>query len=208
MVLVSLVIWSARANPLSETRIFARNPLPAPAVASQPVAPLPALIPGQPAALPESTLAILTAPATSLPIAPEPVPDAPQAIKPDHAGMLNTHRDFALGMIESGNNDRAVGGLGEVSRYQIMPSVWKHYSDSRSYRDQGAALEVASQHWTWLHEYFEARARRDATDFDMYVLWNTRHGYYAGKGFNPNRLHPVIRDRAERFANLVERGAD
>ncbi len=40
----------------------------------------------------------------------------------------------------------------------------------------------------------------------MYVLWNTRYGYYASKGFKPARLNPVVRDRAQRFANLVERG--
>jgi len=30
---------------------------------------------------------------------------------------------FALGMIESGNDDRGIGRAGEVSRYQIHPSV-------------------------------------------------------------------------------------
>jgi hypothetical protein len=123
---------------------------------------------------------------------------------PDHAGVLNNARQYALGMIETGNNDGAIGGLGEVSRYQIMPSVWKHYSTSRSYRNLDVATEVARQHWTSLYEYFKNKTEREPTNFDMYVLWNTRHGHYAAKEFTPARLNPVIRDRAQRFANLVE----
>ncbi|HXG49204.1 MAG TPA: hypothetical protein VNO52_16390, partial [Methylomirabilota bacterium] len=36
----------------------------------------------------------------------------------------------ALSLIESGNNDRAIGRAGEVSRYQILPTVWRRYSHS------------------------------------------------------------------------------
>lgn len=129
------------------------------------------------------------------------------AIAPsDHAGMLTTPRLFALGMIETGNNDSAIGGLGEVSRFQIMPSVWKHYNSSRSYRNLNVATEVARQHWRSLYDYFKEKSDREPTDFDMYVLWNTRYGYYASKGFEPVRLSPVVRDRAQRFTNLVEDG--
>lgn len=109
-------------------------------------------------------------------------------------------------MIETANNDWEIGGAGEVSRYQIMPSVWKHYSDSRSYQDPAVSWEVAQQHWSVLHATFKKQAHREPTGFDMYVLWNTRYGYYASKGFNPARLNPVVRDRAQRFTNLLERG--
>lgn len=122
------------------------------------------------------------------------------------SAWLNARHRFALGMIETANNDEEIGGAGEVSRYQIMPSVWKHYSDSRDYQDPNVSLEVAQRHWSALHASFKQQAHREPTDFDMYVLWNTRYGYYASKGFNPARLHPVVRDRAQRFANLVERG--
>ena len=37
----------------------------------------------------------------------------------------------------------------------------------------------------------------------MYVLWNTRYGYYARHGFKPARLDAAVRERAERFVNLV-----
>ena len=120
--------------------------------------------------------------------------------------MLNSARQFALGMIETGNNDSAIGGLGEVSRFQIMPSVWKHYSTSRSYRNLDESMDVARQHWTALYEYFKKKTDREPSDFDMYVLWNTRYGYYANREFSPAKLHPVVSDRAQRFANLVEDG--
>jgi len=143
--------------------------------------------------------------------APAAPPEAPVVVEveeptPDHAGILNSARRFALGMIETGNNDRAVGGLGEVSRFQIMPSVWKHYSTSRNYRNPGISAAVAGQHWMSLYGYFKQQTGREPTDFDMYVLWNTRYGYYAVRGFSPARLSPVVRDRAQRFANLVEDG--
>ena len=118
---------------------------------------------------------------------------------------LDTKLFFALGMIESGNDDRGIGPGGEVSRYQIHPSVWKVYSTSTEYRNPEVATQVARQHWNYLTNYFREFAGRDPTSFDMYVLWNTRYGHYAHKGFDPARLSSLIRDRAQRFVNLVNR---
>ncbi len=112
---------------------------------------------------------------------------------------------FALGMIESGNDDRGIGRAGEVSRYQIHPSVWKLYSTSTDYRNPEVSAQVARQHWNYLTNYFREYAGRAPTPFDMYVLWNTRFGHYARKGFDPTRLSSMIRDRAQRFVNLVNR---
>ncbi len=112
---------------------------------------------------------------------------------------------FALGMIESGNDDRGVGPGGEVSRYQIHPSVWKAYSTSTEYRNPDVSAQVARQHWSQLTNYFRECAGREPTPFDMYVLWNTRFGHYARKGFNPARLSSIVRERAQRFVNLVNR---
>lgn len=141
--------------------------------------------------------------------APAPVAVAVPAAKPatDNSGVLDERRQFALSMIETGNDDDEIGSAGEVSRYQIMPSVWQHYSSSQRYKDPEVSLEVAQRHWAALYENFKQRAHREPTDFDMYVLWNTHYGYYAKRGFEPSRLNPVVRDRAQRFVNLVERGA-
>lgn len=122
----------------------------------------------------------------------------------DNPGVLDARRGNALGMIETGNRDGKIGGRGEVSRYQIMPSVWRQYSDSESYRDPRISLAVAQQHWTALYRAFKQQARREPTDFDMYVLWNTTYGYYASHGFDPARLGPVVRGRAQRYVNLVD----
>jgi hypothetical protein len=111
----------------------------------------------------------------------------------------------ALGMIETGNDDRGIGGMGEISRFQIQPAIWKNYSKSDEYWDPGVSMDVARQHWAYLVGYFKQKTGREPTDFDMYVLWNTRLGYYATKGFSPARISPIVQDRAQRFVNLVNR---
>jgi hypothetical protein len=118
--------------------------------------------------------------------------------------VLDAHRRMALGMIETGNRDDEIGGAGEVSRYQIMPSVWRQYSQSQNYRNPDVSLAVAQKHWARLYAGFVRQAHRQPNDFDMYVLWNTHYGYYASKGFNPNRLCSAVRDRAQRYVNLVQ----
>jgi hypothetical protein len=108
----------------------------------------------------------------------------------------------ALGMIETGNDDRAVGGAGEVSRYQIKPWIWRQYSQSQAYADRRISTEVAGKHLAVLEDTFKKRAGRAPTDFDIYVLWNAGPTYYSRIGFAKSRVHPVIQERARRFANL------
>jgi hypothetical protein len=119
--------------------------------------------------------------------------------------MLDAKRLNALGMIETGNNDQAIGSAGEISRYQLSPPVWRSYSRSMDYENPGLALQVARQHWSFLAAYFKEKTGRTPSDFDMYVLWNTRYGYYARKGFSKQQLCAVVQDRAQRFVNLVNR---
>ena len=108
----------------------------------------------------------------------------------------------ALSLIESGNNDAAVGSLGEVSRYQIRPHIWRGYSASHSWRDSRVSALVAENHLKSLEDTFLRRAGRAPTDFDLYVLWNAGPAYYAKMGFSPRRVHPVVRERAQRYVNL------
>lgn len=129
----------------------------------------------------------------------ESKPAAPSSI------TLDAKRYYALGMIETGNNDREVGAIGEISRYQIHPSVWKSYTSSRDYVNPAISRQVAKLHWDYLANYFKKKTGQDPKDFDMYVMWNTNFGYYAKRGFNPKRLDAVVRDRAERFVNLVNK---
>src|SRR5208337_2076026 len=103
----------------------------------------------------------------------------------------DSKRLLALAMIETGANDREVGGDGEISRYQLSPNVWKCYTSSDDYSDPEVSLQVAWQHWTYLANYFKQKTGREPDDFDMYVLWNTRFGYYARKGFSQHDISPV-----------------
>ncbi len=161
--------------------------------------------------IPPVSLVLLPAPVSAA-TAPTPVPVTRpvMAVKPpetpvqSNAGVLDERRQLALGMIETGNKDQLVGGAGEVSRYQIMPVVWHQFTGSSNYRDPAVSQAVARQLWAALYTQFKRNAHREPTDFDMYVLWNTRSDYYASRGFNPARLGPTIRDRAQRFVNLVE----
>lgn len=108
----------------------------------------------------------------------------------------------ALGMIESGDNDTAVGAVGEVSRYQIKPWIWRQYSTCEEYQNRELSTQVAGQHLAELQRIFRKRTRREPDDFDLYVLWNAGPTYYGRIGFTKSRVHPVVRERAQRFANL------
>jgi hypothetical protein len=165
---------------LTSLQLFSKAP--------QPPASAPIIGAGAPAAVPAVV-------AQSLPPTDSPKP-----------AVLDNRSLFALGAIETGNNDNEIGRAGEVSRYQIMPSVWKHYTHSSYYDDPQVSRAVAEQHWSSLRAAFKKQTGREPDNFDMYVLWNTCYGYYASKGFQPARLDPVVRDRAQRFVNLVERG--
>lgn len=110
----------------------------------------------------------------------------------------------AIGMLESGNDDRAVGRAGEVSRYQIKPGIWKRYTSLRNYHDIELSSLVARQYLSDLEADFKKRTGREPTDFDRYVLWNAGPSYYARIGFSSTRVHPVVRERAQRYVNLRE----
>ncbi len=73
------------------------------------------------------------------------------------------------------------------------------------YQNPEVALQVARLHWTSLAAYFKEKNGRTPDDYDMYVLWNTRYGYYARKGFSKRLISAVVQDRAQRFVNLVRR---
>ena len=99
----------------------------------------------------------------------------------------------ALSMIESGNNDRAVGAVGEVSRFQIRPELWPGGNPENPQE----ALTVAQKTMQSRVDHFLRRHNRQPTDFEFYVLWNAP--WQAGR-------HPssTVKERAQRFVNLVQ----
>jgi hypothetical protein len=99
----------------------------------------------------------------------------------------------ALSMLESGDNDYAVGRRGEISRFQIRTEYWPGGNP----HDASDALAVARQIMHPRVEQFEQTHGRLPTNFEFYVLWNA-----------PAEVdHPVscVAERARRFANLVSR---
>ncbi len=96
-------------------------------------------------------------------------------------------------MLESGDNDNAVGPGGEVSRFQIQRALWPG-GDSH---DPQVALTAAKDLMRPRLDRFEKKYRRPATDFEFYVLWNA-----PAKINRPSR--PVA-ERARRYANLVQK---
>jgi hypothetical protein len=101
----------------------------------------------------------------------------------------------ALGQIESGDNDKAHGKAGEVSRYQIRPTLWAIYSKSKNYTDPNEAWEVASQILGVRIYAFAKANNRPPTPFEIYVLWNA-----PAQIARPSR---VVSERATRFENLI-----
>ncbi len=104
----------------------------------------------------------------------------------------------ALAQIESNNNDNALGSAGEVSRYQVRPEIWRRYATTNAdWRNPADALRVTKQVMKGRLADFERTFGRSPSDFEFYILWNA-----------PGQIRqPVkaVRQRAERFSNLVAR---
>jgi len=108
----------------------------------------------------------------------------------------------ALSMIESGDNDRAIGPGGEVSRYQLKPAVWSRLAPADSNpADPRDALAVTQAIMRDRCAVFENRFHRPPTDFEFYVLWNAPAQLI---GMNTRAaVSQTVADRAHRFSNLV-----
>jgi hypothetical protein len=99
----------------------------------------------------------------------------------------------ALSMLETGDNDYAIGRCGEISRFQIRPQLWPGGNPQNTM----AALTVARNIMQARMERFQATHGRCPNDFEFYVLWNA-----------PAEVdHPVscVVERAQRYVNLVQR---
>jgi hypothetical protein len=99
----------------------------------------------------------------------------------------------ALSMIESGDNDCAIGPGGEISRFQIRPELWPG-GDSQNTQ---IALAVAQQIMLPRIEEFRRFHQRMPTDFEFYVLWNAP--------WQVDQPSAAVTERARRFSNLIQR---
>jgi hypothetical protein len=99
----------------------------------------------------------------------------------------------ALSMIESGDDDGAVGPGGEISRFQICPDLWPGGDPQDAKISLAAAQDIMHPRL----DAFQKSHKRAATDFEFYVLWNA-----PWQADHPSK---AVTERARRFANLVQR---
>ena len=99
----------------------------------------------------------------------------------------------ALSMIESGDNDHAIGAGGEISRFQIRPEFWPGGDPSNTQNALSAARRIMMPRI----EHFKQTHQRSPTDFEFYVLWNAP--------WEVDHPSAAVTDRARRFSNLIQR---
>ena len=115
---------------------------------------------------------------------------APVAAKPAKATLYLS----ALSMIESGDNDKARGRMGEISRYQCMKHVWKEatfYPYTAATNAALAATVVICTVWNRTGKSVE-----ELTPQEFAVAWHCP---------STKRLNREQRDYVDRFSNLVNR---
>jgi hypothetical protein len=115
-----------------------------------------------------------------------------EALSMIETGALNPQRSAA---------DRIRGRSGEVSRYQIMPEVWRQYSSSTDYENPAIAWSVAQRILEDRTKWFRQQTGREPNALETYLLWN-KPGHFHAAGFATSRVKPIYKERAQRFANL------
>lgn len=114
----------------------------------------------------------------------------------------------SLAMFESGATgpeasaaDRVRGGAGEISRFQILPEVWRAYSKSKDYTNPQVAWTVARRILDDRISDFHKATGRPPKPVELYLLWN-KPGHFAAKGYSVKKVASHYRLKAQRFENL------
>lgn len=108
-------------------------------------------------------------------------------------------RSAALSMLETGDNDHAVGSAGEISRFQVRKTEWRSVTNSSNYSDCETAKKVMLRIMDKRVQAFRAHFGHAPTDFEYYALWNAPSQAMEGK------VSRTVAARCERFANLCAR---
>ncbi len=108
----------------------------------------------------------------------------------------------ALSQIESNNDDHAKGRAGEISRYQILPSVWREHTSSRNYHNGSVAWTVAQRIIKPRQEAFSRATGRQPDAREVYCLYNAP-GAFERAGWKVSGVGRRVRERAKRFENLI-----
>jgi hypothetical protein len=120
------------------------------------------------------------------------------------ASLREVLAEFETGTIvpTASAGDHKIGLNKEVSRYQILPSVWKDYTRSAEYWNPTTAWSVAERVLADRRKAFRQATGRECDHVDLYLIWNAP-GAYAQARYNRKKVSRVVRERAERFANLA-----
>lgn len=126
----------------------------------------------------------------------------------EQRGYALSLRD-SLAMIETGASssrpgkwDLIRGGSGEISRYQIMPEVWRRYTRSSSWSNPNIAWSVAKKILDERIARFKERTGRKPEPVEIYLLWN-KPGHFAANAYKFYLVKRIYLQRAKRFANLM-----
>lgn len=126
--------------------------------------------------------------------------------------LIALQQDFdaklrAISQVESGDNDKAKGRHGELSRYQIKHTVWKqHFPDEKDQRHIPLhAKRCARAHLCWLElKLCLLKKTNNPNPRDVYAAWNIGLAAYSRRDYTLDKLPNNIRQRADRFTNLYE----
>lgn len=110
----------------------------------------------------------------------------------------------SLAQIETGANDKAVGGVGELGRYQVRPEYWTPTERAQA-TNPSVSIAVAQRHMLTLTDGYKRLTGHAASEVDMVVLWKSGLNGYARRGFDLKRMSAAHKDRVERFINLRNR---
>ncbi len=115
----------------------------------------------------------------------------------------------SLAMFESGattwqrsHADFMRGGSGEVSRFQILPAVWRRYTKSRDYENPEVAWTIAQRILADRVADFRTATGREPDGLELYLLWN-KPGHFEAAGYRAAQVKSDYHQRAQRFANLL-----
>jgi hypothetical protein len=105
----------------------------------------------------------------------------------------------AIAEVETGNNPRKVGRLGERGQYQFRQGTWRQHSRQpfRDAHNPSVAHDVASRHYDWILQQLERSGKR-ATPFMVAAAWNSGIGRVTS-----GRIPAVSKDYAQRVVNLA-----
>lgn len=99
--------------------------------------------------------------------------------------------------------DYAIGSAKEISRFQILPSVWREYSGPADYHNPNTAWTVARKILQDREADFRRATGRHWDAFDLYLMWNAP-GAYRRAGWDRAKVSRVVFERAQRFENLMQ----